>query len=84
MDSPVVITHIDKNANEKVRVALDIFHDVRLIDVRVTVALTGTCDVQTPTKRGVSLRVEQLPALIAALIQADFKAKELGWTGGGA
>lgn len=35
MDSPVVITHIDKNANEKVRVALDTFHDVRLIDVRI-------------------------------------------------
>lgn len=84
MDSPVVIASLDKNANEKVRVALDTFHDVRLIDIRITVPLTTTCDAQTPTKRGISLRVEQLPALIAALIQADFKAKELGWIGGGA
>ena len=79
MTDLVVVASLEKNSNERVRVALDTFHEVRLIDVRITVPLTTTCDVQTPTKKGVAMKVEHLPALLEALRSAEMTARELGW-----
>lgn len=82
MDEPYVIARLRKNAQEQIRVALDTYRDVRLVDLRVTVELSQVSGVQSPTKKGLSLRVEMLPELIAALQQAEAKAIDLDWIGG--
>lgn len=76
--SPVVIASLEKNRRERVRVALDEYEGVKLIDLRVTVEMTATSGVQTPTKKGLSLRVEMLPELVGALQAAEAKAREMG------
>ena len=68
---PVVIATLRKNARESLRVALGRFQGVDLIDIRVTVDLTASSGIQTPTKKGVSLRVGMLPDLIEALQKAQ-------------
>jgi len=79
---PIVIATLEKNRRERVRVALDEFEGVKLIDLRVTVEMTTTSGLYSPTKKGLSLRVEQLPALVVALVAAEAKARELGMIGG--
>lgn len=75
-----VIDSWEKNCRgENVRVALDVFRGARLVDVRVTVDLSAISKVQTPTPKGIALKVEHLPRLIAALQNAQTKAQELGW-----
>lgn len=78
MNGPVVIQSLNKNARENVRIALDTYQGVELIDLRVTVDLNSS-GIQTPTKKGLSLRVQMLPDLIKALMVANEKAVELGW-----
>jgi len=78
MSGSVVIESLSKNARERVRIALDTYQCVELIDMRVTVDLNSS-GIQTPTKKGLSLRVEMLPELIKALEAANVKAVELGW-----
>jgi len=73
-----VIAELEKNRTERVRVALDRWRDVDLIDIRATVLLTETSGQWTPTKKGLSLRIGQLPALIEALQLAEAKARSLG------
>ena len=46
--------------------------------------MTTTSGLYSPTKKGLSLRVEQLPALVVALVAAEAKARELGMIGGAA
>lgn len=82
--APVVIATLEKNRRERVRVALDEFEGVKLIDLRVTVEMTTTSGLYSPTKKGLALRVEQLPALVVALVAAEAKARELGLIAAGA
>lgn len=84
MSKPVIIATFEKNRRETVRIALDEYRGAPLIDLRVTVPLSGTSDIQTPTRKGLSLNVELLPALVAALRAAEVEARARGLIPGGA
>jgi hypothetical protein len=61
-----------KNSREEVRASLTTFHGRRLADVRVYVA--DADDVDHPTRKGIAVRVEDLPKLleaVQALIEAE-------------
>lgn len=74
----LVIASLEKNRGERVRVALDRYREVDLIDVRVTVPLSDGTDLWAPTKKGLSLRIGQLPGLIEALQSAAVEAQARG------
>lgn len=76
---PIVVASLDKNRREKVRVALDEYQGTKLIDLRITVELTESSGIQTPTRKGVALNVGLLPELRAALAEAEAQALALGW-----
>jgi transcriptional coactivator p15 (PC4) len=78
MSAPVIIAVIAKNSRETVRIALDQYHGADLVDIRVTVELNAETKVPIPTKKGISLRIEQLPELIAALQAAEAEARKRG------
>lgn len=83
MSGPVsVIGTVQKNKRETLRVALDEYKGVQLIDVRVCVELTVSSGLLTPTGKGVSVNVALLPELRRLLTDAEAKARELGWIGG--
>jgi len=84
MSDPIVIASLLKNRRESLRIALDRYQGVDLVDLRVTVDISESSGIATPTKKGVTFRVEMLPDLIAALGQAETRARELGLIGGGA
>ena len=81
---PRVIANLEKNRQERLRIALDQYQGVDLIDIRVTTRMTEATDVWSPTKKGLSLRVVMLPDLIAALQRAEADARALGLIGGAA
>ena len=77
------IATIVKNQREEVRVSLDEFKGHRLVDIRVfTDPYTG--DERVATKKGISLAVGKLPALIAALRDAEREARAAGLLADGA
>jgi hypothetical protein len=76
-----VVATIPKNSREWVRVALDNYRGVELIDVRVLVELNQETGLPVPTKKGVSLKVEKLPLLINALQDALAEAQRRGLIG---
>ena len=78
MSQATIIRVLPKNAKESVRVALDTFKGVDLIDIRVTANPDDPADDPIMTKKGLSIRVEQLPALIEALKDAEVEARSRG------
>ncbi len=76
--APVVVANLESYQGERVRIALEDRDGLAVVDIRITAALTATCGVHSPTKRGLTLRAAQLPALIAALATTEAKALELG------
>lgn len=82
MGKPVILASLAKNKREQLRIALDEWQGVHLIDLRVTTELSDATGIQVPTKKGLSLRVEMLGDVIAALRDAEVKARELKWIGG--
>jgi Transcriptional Coactivator p15 (PC4) len=76
MTSPIVIRLIAKNSRECVRIALDEFRGLDLIDIRVLAKLDDPSGGLVPTKKGVSLKVERLPELIAGLQAAAVEARQ--------
>ena len=78
MGDPVIIAVLTKNGTEDLRVALDEFKGHNLLDLRVFAEFGGPAKVKMPTKKGLSLRVEMLPDLIAALQAAQERARGLG------
>lgn len=75
MTQPTVIAVLPKNRRESLRIALDQYQGSNLVDLRVVVESSG---LATPTRKGVALRVEMLPALIGALCDAQAKARAMG------
>lgn len=71
---------IEKNTREDVRVTLDEFHGVQVVDVRIYADFkTGTIGaIRSPTKKGISLKVEKLDALIYGLGKARDEAARRG------
>lgn len=78
MSEARIIAELPKNALEVVRVALDTFQGKPVADVRVftTYKVTGAMG---PTRKGVTIRAEQLPELVRALSKAEAEARTLGW-----
>jgi hypothetical protein len=62
----VLIGTVPKNGAEEVRVALTSYKGTAIVDVR-TFSEFGDAVERRPTKKGVSLQVGHLPALISKL-----------------
>lgn len=73
-----VIAELEKNRTERLRIALDRYHEQDLIDVRITTQLTDSSGQWVPTKKGIALRIAQLPALLSALQEAQAQAQAKG------
>jgi hypothetical protein len=76
------IAIIPKNKREDVRISLSKFNDVDLLNIRVFVEYSD--GERGPSKKGISIRVAQLPALLEALQKAASAAHARGLIGGGA
>ena len=74
----VTIARLPKNGTEEVRVTLDAFKGANLADMRVFADFTSA-GIAMPTKKGLSVRIEQLPDLIDALEKAREEAVAIGW-----
>ncbi len=74
----VLVAEVPKNAREVWRVTLGQFGGHNLGNVRAWVPGGGKDGGDVPTKNGLALRVEQLPAMAAALRAAYDEAVRLG------
>lgn len=65
------IAKIGKNAQEEIVVQLTEYRGYDLVDMRVwTKPVFGDTDKDKPTKKGLTVKVDALPELIAALTKA--------------
>jgi len=80
-DAYDLIGAVPKNAAEEVRIALSEFRGASLIDLRIFADLGD--GERRPTKKGLALRIDRLPELIAALERARTEAERRGLIGGG-
>ena len=78
MRKPTIIANLSKNSRETVRIALDEYRGVNLVDIRIMVIANDPSGAEVPTKKGISLRVEQLPHLLAALHAAEAEVRRSG------
>ena len=76
-DPRVLIAIVPKNSTDEVRVSLNRFNHHDLIDVR-TFTTSRDGGERIPTKAGISLQIEALPALITALVRAQLTAVQAG------
>lgn len=67
MTDPRLVATIAKNSREEVRISLDSFKGVDLVDIRTFANFQDGDGERRATKKGVSLKREKLPELIAAL-----------------
>ena len=74
MSAPIAT--IRKNATEELRVSLEEYHGRQLVNLRVF--FTADDGTKRPGKAGVALRVEALPELRAAILEAEAEALRLG------
>jgi hypothetical protein len=72
------IAVIEKNAIEEVHIALSEYRDHDLVSVRIYANYASAEEVKRPTRKGVTLKVEKLPDLIAALQEAEQRARAAG------
>ena len=77
MTDALVIATVPKNGCEDVRVSLSEYRGHALVDVR-TFSEVGDAHERRATKKGVALKLERLPALIAALQAAEAEAQARG------
>ena len=70
-----IIATIPKNARESVKIELTEFKGHDLVDLRVY-ADNGAKLV--PTRKGITVGVNMLPSLVAALTEAEREAREAG------
>ena len=73
MNAPIAT--IEKNSREKVYIDLTEFKGHNLIDIRV---FADNGSEQTATRKGISLAIAKLPALIDALRKAETEARRRG------
>ena len=73
-----MIATIEKNSIEEVRVSLSEYQGFDLVGVRIWGNYDSPTSEKRPTKKGVALKVERLPELIAALQQAQAEAESAG------
>jgi hypothetical protein len=70
-----LVASIVKNSRESLRISLDSYRDHDYIDLRLY-ADNGV--EQVPTRKGLTIRPELLPAVIEALQQAEIAARKAG------
>ena len=80
MSEATVIRVIQKNARESVRVALDQFHNIDLLDIRILAHGDDGAEPQL-TKKGIAIRVGKIAELIEALQEAQAEAVRRGLIG---
>ena len=66
MGGEQVVAVIPKNATQEIRISFRIYKDNPLVDIRTFMKFKGNEDF-TPTKKGVTLKVEQFPYLLEAV-----------------
>lgn len=71
-----VIAVVKKNKNDEIRIAFTTYEEMNLVDCRVFTAFDG--GEPRPTKKGVTVRIEKLPALVSALQDALAEAERRG------
>jgi hypothetical protein len=76
-----IVATIGKNSLEDVVISFNEYRGSHLLDVRTFSAFAGK--EKRATKKGISLKVERLPELIAALQTAEAEAARLGLLEGG-
>ena len=77
MREPIQIATVPKNGVEEVRISLSDYMGHALIDLR-TFAEFGDADERRATKKGIALKIERLPELIAGLQRAEAEARSRG------
>ena len=75
------IAIIPKNKREDIRISLSKFEELDLLNIRVFVDYSDGS--RGPSKKGISIRIAQLPAIIEALQQAELEARRRGLIGDG-
>jgi len=74
--NPQVIGRVQKNARERVRVALDAYNGRTYLDVRVIVQADDGSD--KPTKAGITIRPDRIGDLRRLIEVAEAEAERLG------
>jgi hypothetical protein len=74
----IIVAQLLKGDRAEVRVTLSEFKGRHTIDLRIFETFAGTTDARAPTKAGVTMAVERLPELRAALEEAERQAEALG------
>lgn len=72
-----LISTFDKNRSEEVRIELSEYQGHDLVSARVY-APAGASGARVPTRKGLTVGVRLLPALIAGLRQAEHEARAAG------
>ena len=70
------IAKFSKNATEEVIVRLNDFKDHDLVDIRVWIKPLSNEEEPKATKKGICIRVEQVPELLESLKKAEKAYKE--------
>lgn len=77
---PLLIGSLALGSKAEVRVSLDTFNGRPRIDLRTWCDYSaGPAAMRGPTKKGVSLPVTDLPALLAVIRDAEAQARALGF-----
>ncbi len=77
MTDGTIIASFAKNRVEDVVVRLETFHGVPCLDVRVFADFDQSGE-KRPTKKGIAIKAELIPTLIAALQDAEAEARRRG------
>jgi hypothetical protein len=81
---PVTVGSLPLGDTAEVRLTLEAVNNLARVDLRTWADdKLGAVVVRGPTKKGVSLPVEALPDLVAAVVEAEVTARALGLLGEG-
>lgn len=76
---PVTVRTLPLGDAAEVRLTLETVNNLARVDLRTWADdKLGAVVVRGPTRKGVSLPVEALPDLVAAVVEAEAKARALG------
>lgn len=72
------IATIEKNSTEQIHVSLSEYRGSDLVGIRVFFNASVTGQDWRPTKKGLTVKIAKLPAILDALKQAESEAKNAG------
>jgi hypothetical protein len=81
-EQAVVVANWPKNARELFRVALDVYRDRHVVDVRVW--FVGADGTERPTRSGLTVSIRHLPKIADAIAKALAEARARGLVDGAA